>query len=134
MHKQRVSVGIGLSTFMMLFTVLCMMVFAALAYLQARRNEIEADKIIEASQAYYAADYKASQMYEEIQSHMGDEMYLQQCGVQVKDDLYTYSVEISETKELLVTLRKSVDKLLVEQWQEVVNTEQESYDYQGFVH
>ncbi len=134
MHKRRVTTGVGLSTFMMLFTVLCMMVFATLAYLQARRNEMEADKVIAASEEYYAADYKASQIYEEIQMHMSDEAYLQQCGVQIEEDLYKYSVEISETKELVVTLRKSVDKLLIEQWQEVVNTNQENYDYQGFVH
>lgn len=133
-NKQSVSIGIGLSTFMMIFTVLCMMVFATLAYLQAQRNENEAEKIVEASQAYYAADYKASQLYQEIKEHLDDETYLQHLGIQVEESRIFYQVKISDTQTLQVTLEKTDDGLQIEQWQEVVNTDQQDYAYQGFVH
>ena len=115
-----VSIGIGLPTLMMIFTVLCMTVFACITYLQATYNEKESRKIVEASQEYYEAEFQASTLYEKIAQN----------DIEHDGDIYRYSVKINETKRLQVTLELA-EELKILQWQQISQAEGE-YSLQGF--
>lgn len=132
-HKENtVSIGIGMSTFMMIFVVLCLTIFATLTYLQARHNLQETDQIIDANVAYYNADYKATEIYEQLLSHLEDDSFFKENGITKQDYSYHYSVSITDTRTLEVTVCKNQDKLKVIQWQETAAM-QGNYEKQGFV-
>lgn len=132
-HKENtVSIGIGMSTFMMIFVVLCLTIFATLTYLQARHNLQETDKIMDANVAYYNADYQASEIYEQLMSHLDDDSFLEENVITKQDHTYHYSVSITDMRTLEVTVCQNQDKLKVIQWQETA-TMQGNYEKQGFV-
>lgn len=132
-HRENtVSIGIGMSTFMMIFVVLCLTIFATLTYLQARHNLQETDKIIDANVAYYNADYKATEIYEQLISHLEDDSFFKENGITRQENTYHYSVSITDTRTLEVTVCKNQDKLKVIQWQETAAM-QGNYEKQGFV-
>ena len=134
MNKQnRISIGIGLSTLLMIFTVLILTIFATLSYLQAKRNLNETDKIIESSVEYYDADYKASEIYNYLKENTNDESYMQEKDISFSNNEYHYSVKINDKKYLDVVLTRHEDKLVITKWQEVVLVDGD-YEYKGFVH
>lgn len=134
MNKQnRISIGIGLSTLLMIFTVLILTIFATLSYLQAKRNINETDKIIESSVEYYDADYKASEIYNYLKENTNDESYMQEKDISFSNNEYHYSVKINDKKYLDVVLTRHEDKLVITKWQEVVLVDGD-YEYKGFVH
>ncbi|MEE1410954.1 MAG: hypothetical protein U0J83_02920 [Bulleidia sp.] len=125
-----VSIGIGLPTLMMIFTVLCMTVFACITYLQATYNEKESRKIVEASQEYYEAEFQASTLYEKIAQNPEDLELFQENDIEHDGNIYRYSVKINETKRLQVTLELA-EELKILQWQQISQSEGE-YSLQGF--
>lgn len=127
-----ISIGIGMSTFMMIFTVLCLTIFATLTYLQARHNQQETDKIIESTVAYYDADLSASKIYKELKTQYTDTTFLEDNGIEKDGNTYSYTVSISENRELKVTIEENEGKLNIIQWQEIAQSN-DGYDYQGFV-
>ncbi len=127
-----ISIGIGMSTFMMIFTVLCLTIFATLTYLQARHNQEETNQIVDASVAYYDADYQASAIYEQLKTQYSDDSFLKENGITKEDNIYSYSVSISEARQLKVSISENDGKLNIIQWQETAQSS-EDYDYQGFV-
>ncbi len=134
MNKQnRISIGIGLSTLLMIFTVLILTIFATLSYLQAKRNLNETDKIIESSVEYYDADYKASEIYNYLKENTNDESYMQEKDISFSNNEYHYSVKINDKKYLDVVLTRHEDELVITKWQEVVLVDGD-YEYKGFVH
>lgn len=134
MNKQnRISIGIGLSTLLMIFTVLILTIFATLSYLQAKRNINETDKIIESSVEYYDADYKASEIYNYLKENTNDESYMQEKDISFSNNEYHYSVKINDKKYLDVVLTRHEDELVITKWQEVVLVDGD-YEYKGFVH
>ena len=134
MNKQnRISIGIGLSTLLMIFTVLILTIFATLSYLQAKRNINETDKIIESSVEYYDADYKASEIYNYLKGNVNDESYMQEKDISFSNNEYHYSVKINDKKYLDVVLTRHEDELVITKWQEVVLVDGD-YEYKGFVH
>lgn len=134
MNKQnRISIGIGLSTLLMIFTVLILTIFATLSYLQAKRNLNETDKIIESSVEYYDADYKVSEIYNYLKENVNDESYMQEKDISFSNNEYHYSVKINDKKYLDVILTRHEDELVITKWQEVVLVDGD-YEYKGFVH
>ncbi len=131
-RKEGISVGIGMSTFMMIFTVLCLTIFATLTYLQAKHNAQEVDRIVEASQAYYEADYTASSIYKALKTNYDDSTFLTENNITKEGNQYSYCVQISQTRELQVTIQENEGKLKVEKWQEIAKSN-DDYAYQGFV-
>ncbi len=131
-RKEGISVGIGMSTFMMIFTVLCLTIFATLTYLQAKHNLEETTQIIEASQAYYEADYTATSIYKTLKTNYSNTTFLTENNITKEENKYSYIVQISDTRELQVTISENEGKLKIEKWQEIANTS-EDYAYQGFV-
>ena len=134
MNKQnRISIGIGLSTLLMIFTVLILTIFATLSYLQAKRNLNETDKIIASSVEYYDADYKASEIYTYLKENKNEEAYLKENDISFNNNEYHYSVKINDKKSLDVVLTQKDDELVIAKWQEVVQVDGD-YEYKGFVH
>lgn len=134
MNKQnRISIGIGLSTLLMIFTVLILTIFATLSYLQAKRNLTETDKIVNSFVEYNDADYKASEIYTYLMEHENDESYMKENQIDYSNDSYSYSVKINDKKSLEVVLTKANDKLEIARWEETVQVDGD-YEYKGFVH
>lgn len=134
MNKQnRISIGIGLSTLLMIFTVLILTIFATLSYLQAKRNLTETDKIVNSFVEYNDADYKASEIYAYLMEHENDEAYMEENQIDYSNDSYSYSVKINDKKSLEVVLTKTNDKLEITRWEETVQVDGD-YEYKGFVH
>lgn len=134
MNKQnRISIGIGLSTLLMIFTVLILTIFATLSYLQAKRNLDETDKIVHSFSEYNDADYKASEIYVYLAEHENDESYMKENQIDYSNDSYSYSVKINDKKSLEVVLTKVEDKLEITRWEETVQVDGD-YEYKGFVH
>lgn len=130
--KEGISVGIGMSTFMMIFTVLCLTIFATLTYLQAKHNLEETDQIIEASQAYYDADHTATSIYKSLKTNYSNTEFLVENNITKQENEYSYVVQISDTRELQVTILENEGKLKIEKWQEIAKSS-DDYAYQGFV-
>lgn len=133
MNKSKMSMGIGLSTLMMVFTVLCLTIFATLSFLQAKRNLKETDLMVNSSVEYYDADYKASVIYEDLLDNLDNLDYLNENNIEVEGNTYSYSIKINDTSSLDVKLEYNDNSLTILKWQEVVNNNGD-YDYQGFVH
>ncbi len=133
MNKRKVSVGIGLSTLMMVFTVLCLTIFATLSFFQAKRNLKETDLIVNSSVEYYAADYKASVIYKDLLDNLDNLDYLNKNNVKVEDNVYSYSIKINDTSSLDVKLEYNDGSFTILKWQEVAYNDGD-YNYQGFVH
>lgn len=130
--KEGISVGIGMSTFMMIFTVLCLTIFATLTYLQAKHNLEETDQIIEAFQAYYDADHTATSIYKSLKTNYSNTEFLVENNITKQENEYSYVVQISDTRELQVTILENEGKLKIEKWQEIAKSS-DDYAYQGFV-
>ena len=133
MNKSKMSMGIGLSTLMMVFTVLCLTIFATLSFLQAKRNLKETDLMVNSSVEYYDAEYKASVIYEDLLDNLDNLDYLNENNIEVESNTYSYSIKINDTSSLDVKLEYNDNSLTILKWQEVVNNNGD-YDYQGFVH
>ena len=133
MNKSKISMGIGLSTLMMVFTVLCLTIFATLSFLQANRNLKETDLIVNSSVKYYDADYKASVIYKDLLDNLDNLDYLNENNIEVEGNTYSYSVKINATSSLDVKLEYNDGLFTILSWQEVAHNDG-GYDYQGFVH
>lgn len=136
MKKNSINSGLGISTLLMIFTVLCLTIFATLSYLQANYNYNQTMKIVESTQNYYDADYKAVCLYRELQdkidTNMITESWLQENEIEENGNSYTYSVQISDTLKLSIELEVNDSKLTIITWKEVSIIDG-NYDYQPFV-
>lgn len=133
MNESKMSMGIGLSTLMMVFTVLCLTIFATLSLLQAKRNLKETDLMVNSSIEYYDADYKASAIYKDLLDNLDNLDYLNENNIELEGNTYSYSIKINDTSSLDVKLEYNDNSFTILKWQEVVNNNGD-YDYQGFVH
>lgn len=131
-RKEGISVGVGMSTFMMIFIVLCLTIFATLTYLQAKHNLEETNQIIEASQVYYDADYTATSIYKSLKTNYLNTEFLVENNITKQGNEYSYVVQMSDTRELQVTIVENEGKLKIEKWQEIAKSS-DDYAYQGFV-
>lgn len=132
MNKRRNSIGVGLCSLLMIFTCLCLTIFATLSYLQAKRNLNDSNKIVDSITDYYEADNKASQLVLDLKNNYNDESFLNENNIEYNNGVYCFSVAISNNKYLDVELSFDQDRLIVYKWQEVSKASGE-YDYSGFV-
>lgn len=136
MKKNSINSGLGISTLLMIFTVLCLTIFATLSYLQANYNYNQTMKIVESTQNYYDADYKAVCLYRELQDKIDadtlTDKWLDENNIEQSDNTYTYDVQISDTLKLSIELEVNDSKLTIITWKEVSIIDG-NYDYQPFV-
>jgi len=103
--------AVGGSSLLVIFAVLCMMVFAVLSLSTVLAEQRLSEAAAERVAAYYRADLQAEEIFARLRS--GEQVP----GVQILEDRYEYSCIISETQRLHVTLRRTDNGWSVLRWQ-----------------
>lgn len=118
--KTQMGLGVGASSILLIFVLLCLTTFATLSLVSAQADARLSGKTAESVSAYYEADARAEELLAEIdgalQSVPVGEGYLQACvgllaaldGVDVSQDedglSVSYQVAAGENQQLQVTL------------------------------
>ena len=97
---------VGGSSLMVIFIVLCLIVFALLGLSTVQADKRLQDISIEAVEKYYAADTQAEQILARLRSGEIPE------GVTSQDGIYSYQCPMSQTQTLQVRVRASDWKVL----------------------
>ena len=95
--KQRSQVSIvGGSSLLVIFSVLCVAIFALMSLTSATSDTRLNDKSLQTITGYYAADSAAAEILASLRQGNVPE------GVRLADGVYCYECPISETQQLLV--------------------------------
>lgn len=103
--------AVGGSSLLVIFSVLCLTVFALLSLSTVRAEQRLSDAASEAVSAYYEADLEAERIYARLRA--GETVP----GVTQEGERYRYACAISETQKLLVELENTKDGWKVLRWQ-----------------
>ena len=129
-NSNEYGINIGSSTLIMIFALLCLVVFSLLAYKTALNEKNLALKISNETKAYYEADYKATKIKNKIENNITNGKSIASLVDYEKNrngsNYIGYSVKIDENKKLFVELRRSGSNLKVVKWTEV-NEASEDY-------
>lgn len=119
-HSKPIGLNNGSALILMLFSVLCLTVLAALSMISANSQWNLAQRSADSVTAYYAADLKASEIYEEILSGVTDNAEAAEAmGIMY----YGYSVEIDENSSLEVFISETNGNYEILKWKAVQNNE-----------
>lgn len=143
-------VQIGISSLVLIFTVLCLVVFSTLSIASAKSDQNLALKNQQYVMDYYAGDSKAEEMLKEINEKLmdfeatgsGKEKFSilvkQEFGddYQLESNLLTYKVDLNKEQFLLVELKlldaeatqESNKKYIIKKWVVKNNVDYEIYD------
>lgn len=72
--KKSVQIGLGASSILMIFVVLCMMILSVLSYNRATQNQAIADREKVYQEDYYKADMKMETVYEVLKLYDGKDI------------------------------------------------------------
>lgn len=106
---------VGGSSLLVIFVVLCLVVFALLAFTTVQADKRLQDVSVEAVETYYAADSRAEEILAQLRGGRIPP------GVKEEAGIYSYSCPISDTQTLQVTVRASDWKVLT--WKPVSTVE-----------
>ena len=126
-NSNEYGINIGSSTLIMIFALLCLVVFSLLAYKTALNEKNLALKISNETKAYYEADYKATKIENNITNGKSIASFVDYEKNRNGSNYIGYSVKIDENKKLSVELRRSGSNLKVVKWTEV-NEASEDYN------
>ena len=112
-NKRTLPPIIGISSLLVIFSVLCLTVFALLTISTAKTERRLSDVSAEAVSAYYSADTEAEFIFAQIRSGEVPE------GVTVDGQTYTYTCQISPSLFLHVQLILRDGNWTVLSWQPV---------------
>lgn len=130
-NSNEYGINIGSSTLIMIFALLCLVVFSLLAYKTALNEKNLALKISNETKAYYEADYKATKIKNKIENNITNGKSIASLVDYEKNrngsNYIGYSVKIDKNKKLSVELRRSGSNLKVVKWTEV-NEASEDYN------
>ncbi len=116
-HNSGTTPPIGGSSLMVIFAVLCLTVFALLSLstveADARLSQKNADHV----SSYYAAEVEAEEILAALRRGTIPE------GVQVSENVYSYSTKISDNRELSVKVQLDGSEYTILQWQSVYSSE-----------
>lgn len=116
MKKERISLpAIGGVSLLVIFAVLCQVVFALISFSTAQADQNQADHAAQAVSEYYAAELEAQKIFARLQS--GETVD----SVAVEGNTYRYSCPISEQQILEVELQKEGDTWTICRWQVMVD-------------
>lgn len=124
--KQRVGLGVGGSSLLMVFIIVCLTTFATLSLLSANSDYKLSAKTAQSVSDYYAADGRATERLQQIDALIlsGQAEEIVRLGLAEQTiDGYTYSEAINNSQSLQVTLRMQNNRCTVASWQ-VENTGQ----------
>ena len=105
--------NVGGATLLMLFAVLCLTVFAVLSLISAKSQSALVQKSADAVTAYYQADTRAAEIYDEVAAGNLSSVKTQASAAGTS---YTYSVKIDDNQELQVALTENNGKLAIVTW------------------
>ena len=122
MNKNRRGITlVGGSSLLVIFSVLCLTVFALLALSTVKADIRIADASIQSIEEYYRADCEAEEILAQIrQGNVPD-------GVEQDGDVYAYSCHVSDTQVLSVIAEVTDTNYKIYQWKMIL-TEQWSPD------
>ena len=122
-NKEKLSAPtVGASSLLTVFAVLCLTVFALLALSTVSADMRLSDASAQAVSDYYAADCAAQEIFARIK--MGEDpanLPLDEVSKNSGGARYTYTVEISDNRELQVEIAEQQGHYSVLRWQAVPN-------------
>ena len=123
---KRNAVGLGGASLVLIFSILCLAIFAVLALSSANREKTLTDRLKASTEAYYAADSRAVEIEVKLREALArGETPSEIDGVTVtaQNDTYTYACPIDERRTLAVVLKAARNQLPVTlqtlQWCEI---------------
>ncbi len=105
--------GVGISSLIVIFAVLCLTVFALLSVSTVNAQLRLADKSRKTTEGYYMADCRAEAVLSRLRGGQIPE------GVTREGNVYTYSCPISETQVLKVCVEIEGENYRILRWQAV---------------
>lgn len=105
--------GVGLSSLLVIFAVLCLTVFAILSVSTVQAQLRLAESARRAVTGYYSADCGAEAILARLRNGEKPD------NVEKNGDIYTYACKISETQVLAVCVRVSGAEYEILRWQAV---------------
>lgn len=119
--RKATGMQVGSASLVMVFAVLCLTIFAVLSVVTARGEWNLAEKSANAVTAYYEADCRAVEIFDEIAaSYDGTFTLPQDCSAQVETvdgvDYLTYAVAIDDGQELWVEVYYEENALKIAHW------------------
>ncbi len=104
---------VGASSLLVIFAVLCLVIFALLSLSTAKAGERLSLQSTQSVSAYYQADCAAEEILARLRA--GE---VPDC-VSLKNGVYSYTCPISQTQELLVEVRLEGEDYTILRWQSV---------------
>ena len=121
MKKKSIGVGIGTSSLMMIFTILCLTIFALLSLLQANNSLAQSENYASSISDYYNADNEA--MHHKIMIENGEVEY------DINDEgNIEYDIRVDDDSYLDIMLDSNFE---IVKWR-LVNDVDGDYGNQGF--
>lgn len=116
-------IGVGGATLLMIFAVLCLVIFAVLALLHAKSGEELALRASGAVEEYYAADSRAEEVCAELLACLEAGEFPQKIGgtpvagtAEGEAACFTYRVEVNERQAIEAVLRWDGEELSRLSW------------------
>lgn len=113
----------GGSSLLVIFSVLCLTVFAMLSLSTVKADLRIADASVQAVEEYYAADFEAERILGLLRAGQIPE------GVKQEGSLYAYLCPVSETQALSVVVHVNKEEYQIQQWKVVTTTEWSPQEY-----
>lgn len=113
MARRSIPTGLGISSLLVIFGVLCLCVFALLSASTVQSQQRFSRQGAQAVTGYYRADAQAQEILARLRAG--------QLPPEVREEngLYSYSCTVSETQVLQVTVRLRGDEYEILRWQTV---------------
>lgn len=117
--KQRSQISVvGGSSLLVIFSVLCVVIFALMSLTTAMNDTELNERSLEAIRGYYAADSAAEEILAELRR--GE---VPEAVVSGEDGTYSYSCPISDTQQLNVSIRTNGTDYEILRWQSALAEE-----------
>lgn len=113
---------VGASSLLVIFSVLCLTVFALLSVSTVQANRRLSENAAAAVEGYYAADCAAEEILARLRAGERPE------GVSEENGIYTYACTISETQTLIVEAAVDGADYTILRWQAVSTTDWQADD------
>ena len=114
--------GVGVSSLLVIFAVLCLTVFALMSVSTARANQTLSEKAAAAVEGYYQADRAAEETLARLRAGERPE------GVRETDGIFCYACPISDVQTLVVEVRVDGTAYDILRWQAVSTADWQTSD------
>ena len=121
-RKNTFPTGVGVSSLLVIFAVLCLTVFALLSISTVKADLRLSEQSVRTVEGYYEADCRAEEILARLR---GGEI---PSGVTKNGDIYTYACPISDTQTLAVQVKLSGTDYEILRWQAVSTVDWQADD------